>query len=565
MDQIIECVPNFSEGRDKGIIDAIARAIEAVKDVHLLDVDPGADTNRTVVTFVGTPEGVEEAAFQAIKTAADLIDMKNHQGAHARMGATDVCPFIPVKDVTKEDCVEISKRVSKRVAQELGIPVFLYEDSATKPERKNLATIREGEYEGLSEKLKDPKWAPDFGEAKFNPRSGATVIGAREFLIAYNINFNTREWRYANDIALNIREKGRVKRSGDTDIFYRDGDKVFDEDGNKVYIPGRFKCVKAVGWYIDEYKQAQLSMNLTNYRVSPIHDIFDFVCEEAARRKLRVTGSELVGLIPLEPMQKAGVHYLRAQRKLTGVPEQDLIHLVVKSMGLDDLKPFDPKEKIIEFRLQEDGGMANMPLRDFVDEVSRDSPAPGGGSIAALAGALGAALPTMVANLTWDGEYLPLYDDMCDIGERGQALKKDLIDGIEKDANAFDKVLDAMRLPKGTDDDNRKRDEAILSAYKDAVNVPLDTARKCLMALKLANEAATKGLKSSVSDAGVGALMAHAGLHGAALNVKINLPSIKDQRFNNETSDKIEQLVAEGDSLLKEVLATVNEKIGSKD
>jgi len=557
MGKIVECVPNFSEGRDKNIIDTITQEIEGVNEVELLDVDPGADTNRTVVTLIGTPEGVKEAAFNAIKKASELIDMANHRGAHARMGATDVCPFVPVSGVTMEECVELAREVAERVAGELGIPVYLYEEAASTPERRNLAYVRKGEYEGLPEKLKDPNMQPDYGKPVFNKKSGATAISAREFLIAYNINLNTRDRLIARDIAFAVREKGRVKRDGDGKI-------VRDENGKMIRLPGRCKAVKGVGWYIEEYGIAQISMNLTNYNISNMHHVFDSCCEEALARGVRVTGSELVGLVPREAMLMAGRHYLQKQGKSIGVPEKELIHVAVKSMGLHDITPFVTEEKIIEYRVEKTGKLASMPVKDFIEEVSVDSPAPGGGSVAAMSGSLAAALTSMVCNLTVGKKgYEDVYDMLDATAVSSQQLLKDLLIAIDKDTEAFNEVLNAMRLPKKTEEEKAKRKEAIQTGYQVASRVPLRTAERCLETIDLAARAVARGNVNSVSDAGVAALMGYAGLIGAILNVKINLPSITDEAFNAEMRQNLDTMSEEGreklDTILQEVLKKIEE------
>ncbi len=419
MRKIVECVPNFSEGRDMAVIKRITDAIESVDGVKLLDVDPGADTNRTVVTFVGSPEAVREAAFRAVKKAAEVIDMTKHHGAHPRMGATDVCPFVPVSGVTMEDCVEIAGQVGKRIGEELGIPVYLYEEAATKPEWHNLAEVRKGEYEGLKERFKsgDPYWTPDFGPAEFNERAGATAVGAREFLIAYNINLNTKDRKLANNVALNLREKGRAKRD-------ENGKIVRDGEGKKVMVPGRLKHTKAIGWYIEEYGFAQISINLTNYKNTPWHTVFEVAREEAEKAGLLVTGSELVGLIPKQAVIEAGRYFLRKQGKSSGVSERELIEEAVLSMGLSQIAPFDPEEKIIEYRIKEDEPLVSMNIKDFMDELASDSPAPGGGSVAALEASLGAALSAMVANLTVGKKgYEDIKDEMIGVAERTLEIK----------------------------------------------------------------------------------------------------------------------------------------------
>jgi glutamate formiminotransferase/formiminotetrahydrofolate cyclodeaminase len=536
MKKIVECVPNFSEGRDRAVIEAITGEISGTAGATLLDVDPGADTNRTVVTFVGTPDGVVEAAFRAIKRASEVIDMTRHSGAHARQGATDVCPLVPVAGITVEECVKLANTLAKRVGEELEIPVYLYEHAATREERRNLADIRAGEYEALEEKLGDPFWKPDFGPARFNARAGATVIGVREFLIAYNINFNTRNRKLVHDIALDIREKGRWKRD--------DGGKIVrDEKGKKVRKAGVFQCVKGVGWYIEEYGQAQLSMNLTNYHVTPPHAVFDEVCLQAEKRGIRVTGSELVGLVPLEAMREAGKHYLKKQGLSWGVPEKELIHIAVKSMGMCDITPFKAEEKIIEYRIEREGvDLTGMGIVDFVDELSTDSPAPGGGSVAALAGSLGAALSSMVSNLTVGKKgYEAVNDKMIEVAEKAQNLKDELLATVNEDTDAFNRVMDAFRLPKKTDEAKAVREDAIQNATKEATLLPLKVLRLSLNVLDLAEEAVLHGNRNSISDAGVAALMGNTCADGAFYNVMINLGSITDGDFVKNTRGDAEK------------------------
>jgi glutamate formiminotransferase/formiminotetrahydrofolate cyclodeaminase len=561
MRKIVECVPNFSEGRDKTILDKIVAAINSVNDSLVVDVDMGADTNRTVVTFFGTPESVAESAFLAVKTAAELIDMRKHKGAHPRMGATDVLPFIPVSGVTMEDCIEISRRTGKRIGEELGIPVYLYEASASVQERRSLAHIREGEYESLPEKIKDSKFRPDFGPAEFNARSGATVSGAREFLIAYNINLNTKDKKYASDIALEIRESGRVKRINSPTPFYRDGEVARDSKGNKIELPGRFKFVRAIGWYIDQYKQAQISINLTNYKVTPLHTVFDEVRKQAEARGLRVTGSEIVGLVPKKAMVDAGRHFLRKQMKPTGLPEKEIIEFAVRTLGLRDVSGFKVEEKVIEYVLKDKARLVDMTVSDFADEVQTDSVAPGGGSVSALGGALGASLVAMVSNLSQGKDFVKVYDEICRIGEESEDAKSILLYNVDADTQAFNKVVAANKMPKETEDEIKARSKAIQAAYREAIEVPLDTARNCLAALKLARDIAENGLKSSMSDVGVGARMAHAGMHGAILNVKINLPSITDGEYEKELLAEVEKLAREGDALLNEIVVIVESKL----
>ncbi len=528
--KLVECVPNFSEGRDADKIGAIRREIEAVPGVKLLDVDPGASTNRTVVTFIGTPEAVKEAAFRAIAKAAEVIDMRGHKGAHSRIGATDVCPFIPVSGVTMDDCVRLAGELGARVAEELGIPVYLYEAAARKPERRNLAVVRAGEYEGLAEKLKDPRWAPDFGQPVFNAKSGATVIGAREFLIAYNFNLNTRDRKLAHEIALSLRESGRAKRD-------KDGNVVKDARGNTVKLPGRFREVKSVGWYVEEYGTAQVSVNFTNYKVTPVHVVFDEARRLAGKLGLRVTGSELVGLIPKEALLMAGRYYLGKQGKSPGVPEEELIRVAVRSLGLNDVVPFAPEKKIIEYQFRGAGApLAGMTLRGFADELSMDSPAPGGGSVAALCGALSAALSAMVANLTvGKKDYEPVRDELVGTAVRAQALKDALLEAVDRDTEAFNKVMEAFRMPKATPEQAEEKERAVEEANKEATLVPLGVLEKSVEAVSLARIAAAKGNRNSVSDAGVAGLAGQAAGEGAYYNVLINLAGIKDARFAART------------------------------
>jgi len=554
--KLVECVPNFSEGRNQEVIDAITKEISDTENVKLLDVDPGADTNRTVVTFIGSPEGVKEAAFRTIKKASELIDMREHQGAHARMGATDVCPFVPVSGVTMADCVEIAKQVGQRVANELEIPIYLYEEAATRPERQSLANIRSGEYEGLTEKLTDPEWKPDFGEAKFNPRSGATVIGAREFLIAYNVNLNTKDRKLANDIALTIREAGRNIRDAN-------GKFVRDENGVPIKEPGLLKATRAVGWYIDEYGQAQVSINLINYKITPPHFAFDTISEEAEKRGLRVTGSELVGLIPLQAILDAGRHYLLKQGKSPGVPEEELIEIAVVSMGMRDLTEFDPRKKIIEYQVRElKGPLVKMDLRDFANELSIDSPAPGGGSVSALAGALGSALTSMVANLTVGKKvYKENWDEMKDVAVAAQGLKDELLNSIDRDTDAFNNLINAFRLPQKTEEQIAAKDNAIEEATKQACLVPLDVMKNSHETLKLARIVAEKGNENAASDAGVAALMARSAIEGAGLNVKINLSGIKDSEFVKKMKAEVDNMISDANELQSKILEIVTSKI----
>jgi glutamate formiminotransferase/formiminotetrahydrofolate cyclodeaminase len=535
--RLVECVPNFSEGRDKEKLQSITKEIEATPGVKLLDVDPGESTNRTVVTFIGPPEAVQEAAFKAIRKAAEVIDMRLHKGAHSRIGATDVCPFVPLSEVTMQDCVKLAHELGRRVADELGIPVYFYEEAALKPERRNLATIRTGEYEGLPEKLKDPEWAPDCGEPVFNAKSGATVIGAREFLIAYNINLNTRDRRLANEIALNIRESGRAKRD-------RDGNILRDEEGNPIKVPGRFSHVKSVGWYIDDYGIAQISINFTNYKLTPVHEVFDEVVRQAEILGLRVTGSELVGLIPKEAVLAAGRYYLEKQGKSPGVPEDELIRTAVISLGLNDLVPFQPTKKIIESQFEEPKKLlARLSLREFANELSMDSPAPGGGSAAALCGALSASLSSMVANLTVGKRgYEKTWKDLKRVAVRAQRLKDLYLQFVDLDARAFDKLMEAHRLPRASEEQKREREAAVDSAAKEATLVPFDVLSKSLDLLKLAKKVAQKGNRNSLSDAGVASLAARVAAEGAYYNVRINLPNIQDREFLSDIKKRSARL-----------------------
>jgi glutamate formiminotransferase / formiminotetrahydrofolate cyclodeaminase len=558
MTQLVECVPNFSEGRDRAVIDAIAQAISSASGVTLLDVDPGADTNRTVYTFVGPPDAVAEAACRAARRAADLIDMSVHRGAHPRIGAMDVCPFVPVSGITMEACAALARQVGARLADELGVPVYFYEHAASRPERRSLATIRTGEYEGLARKLEDPAWAPDAGPARFNPRWGATVVGAREFLLAYNVNLNTLDKRLANEIALTIREGGRAKRDAQGDI-------VRNPDGSSVKVPGRLKAVRAIGWYIDQYRQAQVSINLLDYTATPLHVVFETVRDEAERLGLIVTGSELVGLTPLQPILEAGRYFLSKQGKSAGVPERELVENAVRSMGLDQVAPFDASKKIIDYQVRPAAPLMSMTASRFADEVSTEAPAPGGGSVAALMGSLAAALATMVANLTIGKKgYDAAWESMRALAEQGQVLKDQLARAVDLDTEAFNRVMEAMRLPKGSAEEASARDQAIEAANTHAAEVPLQTARWCLDALRLAVAAATQGNRNSASDAGVAALAARAGAEGAALNVLINLGSITDTAFKESCVKETGEVVAEARRLCDEVQTRVKATFGVK-
>ncbi len=538
--RLVECVPNFSEGRDSRIIEAIADAIRSVEGAFLLDVDPGRDTNRTVYTFVGAPEPVAEAAFAAIRCGAALIDMRRHKGAHARQGACDVCPFVPLGDTTMEECVQLSKRVARRVADELGIPTFLYEHSATRPERRSIVDIRVGEYEALEEKLKTPEFCPDFGPARFNACSGATVVGARDFLIAYNINLNTRDPRIAKDIALVIRDKGRFERD-------QEGKKVRGTDGGWLRSPGMFQHCKATGWYIADYRCAQVTMNLTNVRETPVHRVFDAVCALAAERGCRVTGSEIVGLVPLDVMLSAGDHYLARSGASRGVNESERVETAIRSLGLNDVAPFDPAKKIVEYRIgPRIGELMALTCSAFVDETASDSPAPGGGSVAALCGALSAALTAMVGVLTYGkkgfGEAAPRLEHL---GQRAQELKQRFSRAVDDDAAAFHRVMGAMRLPRQTPEEEAFQKDAMEAATQEAILVPLSVLEDSVEAAQLAAEMVRIGNPNSVSDAGVASLCARVAARGAHYNVLINVPGSTDEGFVGEVKERAERAWAE--------------------
>jgi glutamate formiminotransferase/formiminotetrahydrofolate cyclodeaminase len=553
--RLVECVPNFSEGRDQHIIGTITASIEEVDGAHLLDVDPGKDTNRTVVTFVADPDAAVEAAFQAIATAARVIDMSRHKGAHARMGATDVCPFVPVGGVSMDDCAELARRLGERVGKELGITVYLYEHAATSEERRNLATVRSGEYEGLAEKLKDPHWKPDFGPAELNARSGATAIGAREFLIAYNVNLNTKDRKQANDVALTVREGGRNKRDSK-------GKFVRDADGNPVKEPGTLTHCKAVGWYIEEYRQAQVSINLTNMNVTPPHVAFDEVKKQAELRGMRVTGSEIVGLVPLGAMREAGVHYLELQGRSTGVPEKELIETAMQSLGLSDITPFDPKQKIIEYRVAEPRPLIEDTVAGFVDLTSTDSPVPGGGSVAALMGALASALASMVANLTVGKKGYKQYDEeMKRVAVTAQTTKDFMVRAVDDDSRSFDAVIAAMRLPKNTDAEKAARDRAIEDTTKHAIAVPFGVLDKCQDAIDPIATTAEHGNVNSLSDAGVAAGALKAAAYGAMLNVFINLEGVADADYVSDTRKRAGDIYAGVAARCDEIAGSVRDRL----
>lgn len=543
--QIIECVPNFSEGRDKHVIDQITGVIERVKGVKLLNVDPGEATNRTVVTFVGNPEAVVEAAFLAVKKAGQVIDMRNHHGAHPRMGATDVLPLIPVSGITLEECAQYARRLAERIADELQIPCYCYEAAAYRAERKNLAVCRKGEYEALAEKLADPDKAPDFGARLFDEgiaKTGCTAVGARDFLIAVNFNLNTTSTRRANAIAFDVREKGRPEREGDSVV----GKIVKNEQGEPVMKPGTLKCTKAIGWYIDEYKIAQVSMNITNINVTPLHVAFDEVCRCAQNRGLRVTGTEIVGLVPKRTLIEAGKYYLKKQNRSTGIPEEDLMNIAIRSMGLGDLHPFNPREKVIEYLLEDDKKrkLVDLTVDEFADETSRESPAPGGGTISAYMGALGAALGIMVANLS---SHKPGWDERCgefsEWADKGQRLMAELLHLVDEDTEAFHAIMNAFGLPKTTPEEKAIRSKAIQDATLYAAQVPLRTMKVSYQVFEVCKAMVEMGNPNSVSDTGVGALAARGAVLGAGLNVKINAKSLTDR----ETA---ERLIGEADTLI---------------
>lgn len=564
MKQIIECVPNFSEGRDKDVINAITAAIENSGDVKLLDVDPGEATNRTVVTLVGEPAAVVEAAFQGIKKAAELIDMRKHHGAHPRMGATDVCPLIPVSNITLEECAELARGLAKRVADELNIPTYCYEAAAFTPERKNLAVCRAGEYEALPEKMNHEGKGPDFGDRPFDEdaaRTGATTIGARDFLIAVNYNLNTTSTRRANAIAFDVREKGRPQREGGK----LTGKPMKDADGNTIMIPGTLKGTKAIGWFIDEYGIAQVSMNITNINETPLHIAFDEVCRAAAARGIRVTGTEIVGLIPKRTLIDAGKHYLRKQQRSLGIPESEIIKIAVKSMGLDELKEFKPEEKVIEYMLESNNSakkLVDMTCKDFADETASESPAPGGGSISAYMGALAAALGTMVANLSahkagWDDRW----EEFSNVAEKGRTLIDELIHLVDEDTEAFNRIMAVFGMPKGTPEENAARAAAMEEATLYATQVPLRTMKAAYATFDLVEAMAQKGNPSSVSDAGVGALAARAAVLGANLNVRINAAGLKDRETAKKLIDEASEIASKAQEREVEVLAIVNKII----
>lgn len=561
MEQLIECVPNFSEGNDLNIIKQITDQIESVEGLKLLNVDPGKATNRTVVTFVGTPNAVIEGAFRAIKKAGELIDMGKHKGEHPRMGATDVCPFIPISNISMEEAARYAQALAKRVGEELALPVYLYEEAQANKSRSNLSVIRNGEYEGFFKKIKLPEWKPDFGPAEYDVKRGATVIGARDFLVAYNVNLNTTSTRRANSIAFDVREAGRVMREGNPIT----GKIVLDENGHAKSIPGSLKAVKAIGWYIEEYGIAQISMNLTNINITPVHVAFDEVCEKAHKRGIRVTGSELVGLIPLKAMLDAGKYFLKKQQRSLGVSEAELIKIAVKSMGLDELAPFNPEERIIEFllRKQEDAKLVNMSLSAFANETASESPAPGGGSISAYVGSLGVSLATMVANLSshkkgWDDRW----EEFSVWAEKGQGIKDALIKLVDADTAAFNKIMTAFGLPKSTEEEKKLRTQAIQEATKFAIEIPFKVMELSYESLALIKAMVAEGNPNSVTDAGVGALCARAAVMGAFMNVRINATGYHDKAFVNDIVSKGKEIEEKTIVAEAEILKAVNAKIG---
>ena len=571
MARIIECVPNYSEGRDRKVIDGIVEAISSAsfegERVKVLNVDPGEATNRTVVTFVGSPEAVCEAAFQGAAAASRLIDMRLHHGAHPRSGSTDVLPLIPISGITLEECAVLARDLAKRMYEELGIPCYCYEASAFKPERKNLAVCRSGEYEALPEKIKDPQRKPDFGPDEYNEtvaRTGASNVGARNFLIAVNFNLNTTSTRRAMAVAFDVREKGRVAREGGS----LTGKPLKDENGNTIWIPGTLKGCKAIGWFIDEYGIAQVSMNITDIDAVPLHKAFEEVCRAAEARGLRVTGTEIVGLVPKKVLIDAGKHFLRKQQRSLGIDEAEIIKIAVKSMGLDDLKPFNPREKVIEFLMEDPEEMkkkerlVRMDLKAFAKETASESPAPGGGSISAYMGALGAALSTMVANLSshkrgWDDRW----EEFSQVAEKGQALTDELLALVDEDTASFDAIMAVFAMPKGTPEEKEARAAALEKATLYAAQVPLKTMKTAFKALPLALEMASKGNPASASDAGVGALAATAAIKGACLNVRINAASLKDKQTAAALTEEALSLVKKAEEMENEVLAKVNSSI----
>ena len=562
--QIIECVPNISEGRNKAIIKQVTDEIERVKGVKLLDVDPGEATNRTVITFVGAPDTVLEAAFQCVKKAAQLIDMRHHHGAHPRMGATDVCPLITVSGITLEECAVLARKLAERIANELQIPCYCYEAAARTPERRNLAICRKGEYEGLAERMTVEVEAPDFGARPWDEgvaRTGCTAVGARGFLIATNFNLNTTSTRRANAIAFDVREKGRPKREGGSPV----GKPMKDENGKTIMIPGTLKGTKAIGWFIDEYGIAQVSMNITNINVTPLHVAFDEVCRCAQNRGIRVTGTEIVGLIPKRTLIDAGKYFLRKQNRSTGIPEEDILQIAIKSMGLDDLKEFNPREKVIEYLLEDENKskkLIDLTVKGFADETSRESPAPGGGTISAYMGALGAALGTMVANLSshkagWDARW----EEFSNWADKGQKIQAELMTLVDEDTEAFNRIMEAFGLPKKTEEEKAARSAAIQAATLFATQVPLHTMQASFKVFELCKAMAEEGNPNSVSDAGVGVLAARAAVLGAGLNVKINASGLKDRETADKLVGEANELIKKANELEAEIMKIVEKKL----
>lgn len=610
MPRIVECVPNFSEGRDAGKLKQLTSAIEAVSGVQLLNVEPGADTHRTVVTFVGEPEAVLEGAFQGIARAAQLIDMSTHRGAHPRMGATDVCPFVPVEGVTMAECVALARRLGERVGKELGIPVFLYEEAASSPARRNLADVRKGEYEGLAKKLADPAWKPDFGPAAFLAKSGATAIGAREFLIAWNLNLNSTDKNHAAELAYELRERGRVARTGNTTPFYYRGKELkyaagawpcgscgfvgetyaqtkshcagahgYELDalllqagldlaaleGQKVYRPGRFKHCKAIGWYVEDYRRAQVSINMTNYKVTPLHVVYDEAQKLAQERGLLITGSEIVGVVPFQALLDAGRHYQSKQGKTEGAPQEDVLRCAVNSLGLNDAAPFELEKKVLGLPKTPPGALIAKPVKAFTDEVSRDTPAPGGGSIAALAGSLGAALASMVATLTHGKEGTEARDaELARIAAASQRVKDALLTLVDEDTNAFNGFMEARRLPQGTPEEKALRKQRMQEGLKAAIDVPWRTAELAFEALHLAHDVTKVGNPNSLTDGAVGAQLAFAGVRGALWNVVINLKDLDDAGYVEAMAARSAALAAKARALAEESGAAVDAKLAER-
>jgi glutamate formiminotransferase/formiminotetrahydrofolate cyclodeaminase len=603
--KLVECVPNISEGRDAAKIKQVTDAIAAVPGVRLLDVDPGADTNRTVITFVGEPEAVLEGAFRCIREAAGVVDMRLHHGAHPRMGATDVVPFVPVEGVTMADCADLARRLGERVARELAIPVYLYEAAASRPERSNLAEVRKGEYEGLETKLQDPRWTPDF-TAAYNARAGATIIGAREFLVAYNVTLNSSDKAHATDIAFELREKGRVARRGRVKPYYQGGELIFYQEdsfpcgncefagatfqetvehcaaahgydlpalmrmndadpanpvGEKVRRRGTFSHCKAIGWYVDTYHRAQISVNLTDYKQTAPHAVLEEARRLATERGLVVTGSEIVGLVPFQCLLASGRHYLKAMGKSTGVPASDILQTAVFSMGLGDVAPFEVDKKVLGLPTHDPKALVSMPVHAFTDEVSRDTPAPGGGSIAALAGSLGAALASMVANLAQGGPDTEKDAKLIALAEQAQVLKDSLMLAVDADTNAFNAFMEARRLPEATAEQKTARQAAMQAGLKVAIDVPFDTAKTSFAALELAGEAARLGKVASITDAAVGAQMAYAGVRGGVWNVVINLRDITDGAYVAKLQEECDRLLAQAGEKLRAITDYVDQKL----